>query len=276
MHGDLLGVVVLAIFVLATLVGPACGLALSTVQAGDGLSASLFGRIFRSPSLRQAVVTSLRLATMAAALGTMLGALLALAVHRTMGERFRATFLSLATVANNYGGVPLAFGFILLLGSTGMLTQLAASVIGRKVTIELVSFWGLVSVYLYFLIPLCILTFFPSLVALRAELREAAEVHGASAYHFWRYVGGPILIPPLFASFVLLFASALGSYSTPWAIIGGGADLTLMTVQIGFVFGESGFDIVVADGLAVMIIALVSLSLIVYHLLMARAARWLQ
>ncbi len=52
--------------------------------------------------------------------------------------------------------------------------------------------------------------------------------------------------------------------------------MTLMTVQIGFVFGESGFDIALADGLAVMIIALVSLSLIVYHLLMARAAKWLQ
>ncbi|MDR7543470.1 MAG: ABC transporter permease subunit [Armatimonadota bacterium] len=273
---DLLAVVLLAAFVLATLVGPAGALVWNSLRAEGSLSPGIYARILRSPNLRQAVVTSLALAATAATVGTTLGALLALALHGTVGDRFRSTFLSLATVANNYGGVPLAFGFILLLGSTGMITLLVSTVLGRRVEIELVSFWGLIAVYLYFLIPLCVLTFLPSLAALRAELREAAEVHGARAYHFWRYIGGPILMPPLLASFVLLFASALGSYSTPWAIIGGGAGLTLMTVQIGFIFGESGFDIAVADGLAVMIIGLASASLVAYHALMSRAARWMR
>lgn len=275
-RADLLAVVLLAVFVLATLVGPAGALVWNTLWTGGRLSLSVYARILQSPGLRQAITTSLLLATAAATVGTALGALLALAVHHTVGERFRSTFLALATVANNYGGVPLAFGFILLVGSTGMITLLANALLGHRVEIELVSFWGLIAVYLYFLIPLCVLTFLPSLAALRAELREAAAVHGARAYHFWRYVGGPILVPPLLASFVLLFASALGSYSTPWAIIGGGADLTLMTVQIGFVLGESGFDIAVADGLAVMIIVLASLSLVAYHMLMSRTARWIR
>jgi putative spermidine/putrescine transport system permease protein len=273
---DLLAVVLLAVFVLAALVGPAGALVWNTLWHAGHLSLSVYARILQSTGLRQAITTSLLLATTAATVGTALGALLSLAVHRTAGDRFRSTFLALATVANNYGGVPLAFGFILLVGSTGMITLFATALLGRRVEIELVSFWGLISVYLYFLVPLCVLTFLPALVALRSELREAAAVHGARAYHFWRYVGGPILIPPLLASFVLLFAAALGSYSTPWAIIGGGADLTLMTVQIGFIFGESGFDIAVADGLAVMIIVLASVSLVAYHLLMSRAARWIR
>ena len=83
-------------------------------------------------------------------------------------------------------------------------------------------------------------------------------------------------LPPLAASYVLLFASALGSYSTPWAIIGGGSDLTLMTIQIGFLFGEAGYDLVVADGLSVMIIVLAAASLVAYHMLMSRTARWLR
>ncbi len=275
-RADALPILLLVAFVGATLVGPAIALFWNTIMAGGHPSAGVYAQILQRHGFRQAIATSLLLATCAATVGTIGGALLALALHRTAGERFRSTFLALATVATNYGGVPLAFGFILLLGSQGSITLLASAVVGHKISVELVSFWGLVAVYLYFLIPLCVLTFLPALVALRTELVEAAAVHGARSYHFWRYVGGPILLPPLAASFVLLFASALGSYSTPWAIIGGGSDLTLMTVQIGFLFGEAGFDLVVADGLAVMIIVLAAASLVIYHLLMSRTARWVR
>lgn len=275
-RAEALPIVLLIAFVGATLVGPAIALLWNSVMAGGHPSASVYAQILQRHGFRQAIATSLLLATSAATIGTILGALLALALHRTAGERLRSTFLALATVATNYGGVPLAFGFILLLGSQGSITLLAGALLGHKVSVELVSFWGLVAVYLYFLIPLCVLTFLPALVALRTELVEAAAVHGARTYHFWRYIGGPILLPPLAASFVLLFASALGSYSTPWAIIGGGSDLTLMTVQIGFLFGEAGFDLVVADGLAVMIILLAAASLVIYHLLMSRTARWVR
>ena len=275
-RADVLPILLLVAFVGATLVGPAIALLWNSVMAGGHPSAAVYARILRGHGFRQAIVTSLLLATSAATVGTALGALLALALHRTVGERFRSTFLALATVATNYGGVPLAFGFILLLGSQGAITLMLSALVGHKIFVELVSFWGLVAVYLYFLIPLCVLTFLPALVALRTELLEAAAVHGARSYHFWRYVGGPILLPPLAASFVLLFASALGSYSTPWAIIGGGSDLTLMTVQIGFLFGEAGYDIAVADGLAVMIIVLAAASLVIYHVLMSRTARWLR
>jgi putative spermidine/putrescine transport system permease protein len=275
-RADGLPILLLVAFVGATLVGPALALLWNSVTAGGHFSVSVYARILQGHGFRQAIITSLLLATCAATVGTTLGALLALGLHRTVGERFRSTFLALAAVATNYGGVPLAFGFILLLGSQGAITLLASALIGHKVSVELVSFWGLVAVYLYFLIPLCVLTFLPALVALRVELFEAAAVHGARSYHFWRYVGGPILLPPLAASFVLLFASALGSYSTPWAIIGGGSDLTLMTVQIGFLFGEAGYDLVMADGLAVMIIVLAAASLVIYHMLMSRTARWLR
>lgn len=207
-------------------------------------------------------------------IGTAVGALVALALHHAVGERSRATLLALATVATNMGGLPLVFGFVLLWGSQGMLTLALGALAGRPVPVELVSFWGLVAVYQYFLIPLCVLTFLPALAALRVELAEAAAVHGARAWHFWRYVGGPILLPPLTASFVLCFAHGLGSFTTPWALIGGGSGLTLIPLQIGFLFGEAGFDLEAADALAVTIIGLVTASLVVYHRAMGRLARW--
>jgi putative spermidine/putrescine transport system permease protein len=153
-------------------------------------------------------------------------------------------------------------------------TLLIGALLGRPAGIELVSFWGLVAVYQYFLVPQCVLTFLPALGALRAELREAAAVHGARAPAFWRYVGGPLLLPPVLASFVLCFAHALGSFTTPWALIGGGSGLTLIPLQIGFLFGEAGFDLEAADALAVTIIVCVAACLIAYQRLMARLARW--
>lgn len=275
LRADGLAIALLVLFVGAALVAPAAALFRSSLMAGGRPSLEVYARILMAGGYQRAIVTSLALAATAATLGSVLGGVVALSLHRIAGDRFRGLFLSLAAVATNYGGVPLAFGFILLLGSQGAITLLLSSLVGRHLPVELVSFWGLVLVYLYFLIPLCILTFLPALVALRSELRDAASVHGGRAIHFWRYVGGPILLPPLTASFVLLFAHALGSFTTPWAIVGGGSDLTLMTLQIGFLFGEAGFDLEAADALAVLIMLLAGASLLIYRLLMSRVARWL-
>jgi putative spermidine/putrescine transport system permease protein len=261
-------------FVAAVLLAPAAALIWSSVAAGGRMPLAVYARLLARGSYQRAILTSLALATTAAALATAVGALVALAVHRAVGERFRAALLALASVATNYGGLPLVFGFVLLWGTQGMLTLFLGALAGRPLGIELVSFWGLVAIYQYFLIPLCVLTFLPALAALRDELTEAAAVHGARMIQFWRYVGGPILLSPLLASFVLCFAHALGSYTTPWALVGGGSGLTLIPLQIGFLFGEAGFEPETADALAVIVIALVGASLVLYHRMMGRVSRW--
>lgn len=265
----------LALFITAVLVAPAAALLVNSIAAGGGPTLEVYRRLLTTRSYQQSIVTSVLLAATSASLGTLAGALVALSLHYGVGERARGSAMAIATVATNYGGVPLAFGFIVLLGSQGMLTLMLRSVAGDAVSVELVSFWGLVTVYLYFLVPLCVLTFFPYLSALRPEYREAASVHGASAFQFWRRVGGPIVLPPLLASFVLQFASALGSFTTPWALVGGGSGLRLMTLEVAFLFGEVGYDLEAADALAVLIILISAGSLVSYHLLLRRAARWL-
>jgi putative spermidine/putrescine transport system permease protein len=274
LRAELATVAALVAFVTAVLVVPALALVWSSLTGGGSPSLAVYGRLLGRGSYQRAIATSLGLAAVAAALGTGFGGLVAVALQQAVGERARGALLALATVATNYGGLPLVFGFVLLLGSQGMVTLLLGALAGRPVPVELVSFWGLVLVYQYFLIPLCVLTFLPALAALRAELREAAAVHGAHPRHFWRWVGGPLLLPPLCASYVLCFAHALGSFTTPWALVGGGSALTLIPLQIGFLFGEAGFDLEAADALAVTVIGLVAAALAVYHLAMRRVARW--
>ena len=45
---------------------------------------------------------------------------------------------------------------------------------------------GLALVYLYFLIPLMVLTITPALEALRPQWREAADNLGATGWQYWR------------------------------------------------------------------------------------------
>jgi putative spermidine/putrescine transport system permease protein len=260
--------------VLLLLVLPGLALVWNSLAPDGRPSLAVYARILAGGGYRRAILTSVLLATVSAGLGTAVGGPVALALHRLVGDRLRATLVALATVATNYGGLPLVFGFVLLLGSQGALTLLLGQLARRPVSVELVSFWGLVLVYQYFLVPLCVLTFLPALALLRPELAEAAAVHGARPGRFWRHVGGPLLLPPLGASFLVCFAHALGSFTTPWALIGGGSSLTLIPLQIGFLYGEAGFDLEAADALAVTVIALVAAALAVYDLAMRRVARW--
>ena len=89
---------------------------------------------------------------------------------------------------------------------------------------------GLALVYLYFLIPLMVLTITPALEALRPQWREAADNLGASSWQYWRYVGGPVLAPPVIGATMLLFASAFAAYATARALVG--SSIPLVTLQI--------------------------------------------
>src|SRR5439155_236222 len=53
-----------------------------------------------------------------------------------------------------------------------------------------------------------------ALDGLKVQWREASENLGASAWQYWRHVGGPLLAPAFFGSLLLLFANALSAYAT--------------------------------------------------------------
>ena len=48
---------------------------------------------------------------------------------------------------------------------------------------------------MYFQIPLMVLVILPALEGLRPAWREAAQNMGAGTWQYWRYVGGPVLLP---------------------------------------------------------------------------------
>jgi putative spermidine/putrescine transport system permease protein len=180
-------------------------------------------------------------------------------------------------VAANFAGVPLAFAFIATLGTTGLFTQLlkSAGVDLYGAGFTLFSFTGLALTYLYFQMPLMILVIVPSIDGLKREWREAASNLGATGIDYWRYIGLPILWPPLLGAMVLLFGNAFAAYATPYALTSG--VLTLVPTQIGNVLqGNVLTDPHLGQALALGMIVVIAIAMSIYAALQQRTARWMR
>ncbi|MDX3798939.1 ABC transporter permease [Streptomyces sp. AK04-3B] len=242
---------------------PATGATSYTV---DNLTASLRGAYLT------ALLGSVKLSAVSAALGALFGLPLAQAVVTSRFRALREAVLTASGVLANFGGVPLAFAFVATLGNAGVLTrQFGLTDRGW----DLYSFWGLVIVYLYFLIPLMVLTITPALEGLRPQWREAARNNGATSAQYWRHVALPVLLPSLLGGLVLLFGSAFAAYATAAAMVG--SSIPLVTLQIADAI--SGNVLVgqenVALALSLDMVLVAGLVMAVYLPLQRRSARWL-
>ena len=158
-----------------------------------------------------------------------LGLLIAQAVVTSRFRALREAVLTASGVLANFGGVPLAFAFVATLGNSGVLTNAfrpRATSAGASTASR-----GLTVVYLYFLIPLMVLTITPALDGLRAAVagggrtttaRPPCSTGGMSAL--------PVLAPSLLGGFVLLFGTAFAAYATAAAMVG--SAVPLVTLQI--------------------------------------------
>jgi len=219
-----------------------------------------------------ALIGSVKLSAVCAALATLLGLPLAQAVVTSRFRALREAVLTASGVLANFGGIPLAFAFVATLGNSGVLTRhLGLTDRGWN----LYSFWGLVIVYLYFLIPLMVLTITPALDGLKSQWREAAQNNGATTLRYWLHVALPVLLPSLLGGLVLLFGSAFAAYATAAAMVG--SAVPLVTLQIAdaisgnVLIGQEN----VALALSLDMVLVAGLVMAVYLPLQRRSARWL-
>jgi putative spermidine/putrescine transport system permease protein len=225
---------------------------------------------------RRAYVGSLQLSAITAVLSAVLGLALAVAVLRARGGLLRRLVLTASGVLANFGGIPLAFAFIATIGTSGVVTALLTDTLGLGLGgFSLYSMAGLALVYLYFLIPLMVLTIIPALEALRPQWREAADNLGATGWQYWRHVGGPVLAPPVIGATMLLFASAFAAYATARALVG--SSVPLVTLQIADALSS---NVVVGSenlgkALALGMVLLIGLVMVFYAWVQRRTQRWL-
>ena len=226
---------------------------------------------------RRAYLGSLQLSVITALIGGVVGLTLAVAILGTRRNLLlRRLVLTAAGVLANFGGVPLAFAFIATIGNSGVITALLTDTLGLGTGgFTLYSMAGLSLVYLYFLIPLMVLTITPALEALRPQWREASDNLGATGWQYWRYVGGPVLAPPVIGATMLLFASAFAAYATARALVG--SSVPLVTLQIANALSSNvtvGSDSI-GKALALGMVVLIGIVMAFYAWVQRRTQRWL-
>jgi putative spermidine/putrescine transport system permease protein len=276
---ELLGVVPFVAFAVMFLIAPTLYVVAAAFTGPDGsLTLANIERLFEDQILASFWI-SIRISAASAALGAIVGLCITLAVIRgQLPGWIRSTIMTFSGVASNFAGIPLAFAFLATLGRLGLVTLILKLVFGfdlYRSGFNLLSFWGLTLVYLYFQIPLMILIIAPAVDGLKREWSEAAQTLGATPMQFWRYVGLPVLWPNLLGTLSLLFANAFGAVATAFALTG--MSINIVTIQLyaqirGDALGDAGLGAALALGM----IVIAGLANVIYLVVRARAERWLK
>jgi putative spermidine/putrescine transport system permease protein len=273
------GIVPFGVYIALFLLAPMVAVAIGAFQTNGGSFTFANVRAATHGVYLHGFWQSIILSVLTSVIPGILGLVIAYAIFTAKrGVVLRQVAITAAGVFANFGGVPLAFLFIATLGSSGLATQWLASLGFNPYEhgFTLYSLTGVVVVYMYFQIPLMVLVILPALEGLRPAWREAAENLGARSWAYWRFVGGPVLLPSFLGCVLLLFGSALSAYATTEALTNGTIPLT--AIQIGsFLNGNviaGQENIGKALGLGMVVIIAVAMG--IYVVLQRRSARWLR
>ncbi len=238
---------------------------------GDNLSA------LADPVILMTFWNTTWLSLLTAAVGAAIGALVCYAAMGLPPTGVIRSMLDAATgVLAQFGGVMLAFVFIATIGTQGVVTVLLRDRFGIDIDSGswLYALPGLILPYIYFQVPLMVITFLPALAALRPQWVEANLTLGGTRTTFWTRIGIPVLAPSFLASFLLLFANAFSSYATAAALASQGSQIVPLQIRAALtsetVLGRENL----AGALALGMIVVVGVVMWLYSVIQNRAARW--
>ncbi|MEV7578729.1 ABC transporter permease [Microbacterium sp. NPDC089313] len=260
-------------------------LALPTVLAigsgffdGDGAFTWTNVAALGDPVVLTTFANSAGLSLLTAAVGATVGALVS---YTLLGMNpdgvVRRSVDAAAGVLAQFGGVMLAFAFIAMIGIQGVVTVFLRDTFGIDIFAEgtwLYELPGLILPYIYFQVPLMVITFLPALAALKPQWVEANLTLGGSRASFWLRIGLPVLAPSFLASLLLLFANAFSSYATAAALASQGSQIVPLQIRTALtsetLLGRENL----AGALALGMIVVVGMVMALYSVIQRRAARW--
>lgn len=270
------GLLPFAIFLFLFLLLPTWGIVDKAFSAEDG-SFSTSGFFDAFDRERRAFWGSVKLSFVTALLGVAFGTAIAYAAATATRPRWlRSVVMAFSGVAANMGGVVLAFLFFTLLGRQGLGTKLIREGLGYDLYMtdwfDITGFWGWVTVYMYFQIPLMVLVTLPAVDGLKPAWREASANLGGTTWTYWRRVGIPVLMPSMLGGFLLLFANAFSAYATVYAL---NNQSNVVPVKISFgLMGDVGSRSSQPYALATWMVIVIAIAMGGYLLLRKRAERW--
>lgn len=275
--GTALGLTPFALLTLSFLAIPTAIAVASAFVGEDGVTLDAIAAIL-SPTVLGSIGASIWISALTAVLGATVGALLCLALLGLPPTTLvrRVVDAASGTLAQ-FGGVMLAFAFIATIGIQGLVTVWMRDALGIDIYaggVWLYQVPGLILPYLYFQVPLMVITFMPAVDGLRTQWAEASASLGGTRARYWLHVGGPILAPAFLGSLVLLFANAFSSFATAAALISQGGQIVTLQIRGALVsetvLGQEGL----AGALALAMILIMTVLMWGYSLLQRRTERW--
>lgn len=276
--GKYLGLTPFAVYVILFLAVPT-GLAVTTgFFTKDGaLTLSNVAGLF-APNVLATFGNSFVVSAVTAVVGSVVGALVCYALLGTKSDgALRTTIDSLASVLAQFGGVMLAFVFIATLGTQGLVTKFLAQTLGIDLFAN--GMWlyqvpGLLIVYLYFQVPLMVITFMPALEGLKITWAEANATLGGTRFTYWSRIAIPVLAPSFIGSLLLLFANSFSSYATAAALVSQGSPIVPLQIR-GALISETVLGREnMAGALALGMIVVMVVVMWGYSVLQTRTSRW--
>jgi putative spermidine/putrescine transport system permease protein len=231
-----------------------------------------------NPVVLNAFGNSLWLSALTAVVGALLGAVFCYAL---IGAKPTGALRSIVDAASGvlaqFGGVMLAFAFVATIGIQGMITVFLRDSLGVDIFSNGVWLYdtpGLILPYIYFQVPLMIITFSPALESLKPQWAEANAMLGGSKLSYWRHIGVPVLVPSFVGCLLLLFANAFSSFATAAALTSQGSQIVPLQIRGALtsetLLGQQNL----AGALALGMIVVMVIAMTIYSQLMRRAARW--
>jgi len=231
-----------------------------------------------APNVLSAFGASFFISAVTAVLGAVIGALVCYALLGLRPDGAVRSFIdSASSVLAQFGGVMLAFAFIALMGGQGLLTLFLKDTLGIDIYADgnwLYQVPGLLPVYLYFQVPLMVITFMPALQGLKLTWAEANATLGGTRLTYWTRIAIPVLAPSFLGSLLLLFANAFSSYATAAALISQGAQIVPLQIRAALVsetvLGRENMAGALALGMVVVMVVVMW----GYSVLQTRTSRW--
>lgn len=222
-----LAMILFALIAVAVLIYPSANMVLMSFKptGGGGWTLANYREILTESMYTAAIKNSVGISLFSSVVAIVFTTVTTYAIV-SRSKKLRETFVVIANMTSNFAGIPLAFAYIILLGSSGVLL-----IFGRRAGIDwlanynLYSPWGLCIVYLYFQLPMGIILLLPIYDALDKGWRESAELLGANSFQYWRRIGMPVLKPSIVGVFAMMFANAMGAYASAEALTGTGVNL---------------------------------------------------
>ncbi|WP_213814127.1 ABC transporter permease subunit [Glaciihabitans sp. dw_435] len=276
--GKLLGLTPFALYVVLFLGIPTALAVVTGFFTADGSFtwANVAG-IF-APNILGTFASSFWVSAVTAVVGAIVGALVCYAMLGTRAEGALRTIVdSASSVLAQFGGVMLAFAFIATIGIQGLVTvwlkdTLHIDIFANGVWLYQVP--GLLLPYIYFQVPLMVITFMPALEGLKKQWAEANATLGGTRWTYWTRIAAPVLAPSFFGSLLLLFANAFSSYATAAALISQGAQIVPLQIRGALVSETVLGRENMAGALALGMIVVMVIVMWGYSVLQSRTARW--